>query len=328
MAEGRPKGRKLLVLFAVVFSVLLLRLWQLQVLQGPHYRRLAERNRLRMVRVTAPRGRIFDCKGRLLASSRPSFDLLVIPADVPDPEGLARSLSGILGVDEGEILEKVKGAKWPYRPVRIKKDLSFDELSLVEANLWDLPGVMVDLVPVRTYPNGPVAAHLLGTVGEITEEELRRLASKGYEVGDFVGKGGVELQWEGILRGRKGARIVQVDALGRETGVLKEVEPQGGWDLFLTIDLELQRKAEDLLKGKRGAIVAIDPRDGRILAMASSPSFDPREFSRGVDPERWRELVKDQGRPLTNRAIQGLYAPGSVFKVVVALAGLAQGRQI
>lgn len=325
MVEG-GKGKRFLLLFGVVFSVLFFRLWQLQVLKAPYYQELSERNRLRMVKIAAPRGRIYDSKGRILASNRPSFDLLVVPADVPCPEDLSQSLAEILKVDQEEVLRKIRGARWPYQPVRIKKDLSFDELSLIEANLWDLPGVRISLVPVRTYPNGPVAPHLLGMVGEISEDELRRLAPKGYEVGDFLGKGGLEAQWEELLRGRKGARIVEVNALGREVGVLKESEPQGGWDLYLTIDLELQKKAEELLRDKRGVIVVLDPRDGRVLAMASSPSFDPMAFSRGVDFERWEALTKDPGRPLTNRALQGLYSPGSVFKVVVALAGLKEGK--
>ncbi len=325
MVRNGDRRRGIFWLFLLVFLILLGRLWQLQVLKGEQYRRLSEKNRLRLVKILPPRGRIYDRRGRLLVANRPSFDLLVIPADVRDPQALAEELSGLIDMPEEKILERIRGARGPYEPVRVKKDLSFEELSRVEANLWDLPGVRIALVPVRTYPHGPLASHILGTVGEITLEELKRLRGKGYEVGDFVGKGGVESQWEGLLRGRKGGRQVEVDALGREVRVVKEVRPIAGWDLYLTLDLGLQKEAEKLLEGKWGAIVALDPRNGEVLAMASSPSFDPRDFSRGLDPEKWQELLRDPGHPLTNRAIQGLYAPGSVFKVLVALAALAQG---
>lgn len=311
----------------ITFGALLVRLWQLQVIGEEKFRRLCEQNRIRIVKVAPLRGRILDRRGRVLADNRPAFDLFVIPEDVKDKEEFASALGSLLGIPPEEILRKLQDRKRPpFEPVRIKEDLSWEELSRVKAQQMDLPGVKVSVVPVRIYPYGGLAAHLLGTVGEISREELRRHQGEGYDIGDYIGKTGLEASWEEYLRGTKGGRQVEVDALGRELRVLREVAPIPGWDLHLTIDLDLQRKAEELLRDKAGAIVALDPSTGAVLAMASSPCYDPSAFARGIPPERWEALSSDPLRPLTNRAIQGLYAPGSIFKIVVASAALAMGK--
>ena len=326
MSESFPKGKWLFWAILIVFLILLGRVWQLQIIQGEKYRQLADKNRLRLEKVNPPRGRIFDRKGRLIVGNKPSFDLFVVPADLKGKEGFARELSSLLELSEEEILKRINDARSPFEMVRLKKDLSFEELSRISANLWDFPALRILVTPTRVYPQGPVAPHVIGTVGEITKEEIRRLRDKGYEVGDYIGKSGLELQYEELLRGKKGGRQVEVDALGRRMRILQEIDPQPGWDLYLNIDLDLQLKAQSLLEGKRGAIVVMDPRNGEILAMASSPSFDPREFGRFMDPEKWRALAEDSSHPLTNRAIQGIYAPGSVFKIIVALAALTMGQ--
>ncbi len=329
-ADSTPLRRRGWVFYWVVlltFGVFVLRLWQLQVIKGERFRRLCDNNRIRIVKVTPLRGRILDRKGRVLADNRPAFDLFVIPEDVRDKDRLAAELSLLLSIPKEEILRKLTGqGRRPFEPVRIKEDLSWEELSRVKAHQMELPGVEISVVPVRVYPYGKLAAHLLGMVGEISREELRRLKGRGYDIGDYIGKTGLEASWEGYLRGTKGGRQVEVDALGRELRVLREVDPVPGWDLHLTLDLELQQKAEELLRGKAGAIVALDPSTGAVLAMASSPSYNPSSFARGIPPERWKVLNDDPLHPLTNRALQGLYAPGSVFKIVVASAALAMGR--
>ena len=309
----------------LIFSVLFIRLWQLQILKGKEYKDLSENNRIRLRKVLPLRGRILDRKGRVLATNRPSFSVTVIPEDVLDVRRLSKRLSSLLGMDAKAISQKITAnGRPPFQPVYIKRDISWEELSRVKALLMDMPGVQVVVEPIRTYPYGELAAHLLGYVGEVDRKELA--ANDGYDVGDVVGKTGVEAVWERYLRGSKGGRQVEVDAFGREVRVLGEVLPIPGWDLYLTIDVELQRRAEELLRDKVGAIVALDPSSGEVLALCSSPSYSPSLFARGISRGRWKRLLDHPLHPLTNRAIQGLYAPGSVFKIVTAAAALQEGR--
>jgi len=233
MSENFPKGKWLFAMILIIFLILLGRVWQLQIIEGEKYRQLADKNRLRLEKVNPPRGKIFDRKGRLIVGNKPSFDLFVIPADLKGKEGFARELSSLLGFSEEEILKRIKEARSPFEMVRLKKDLSFEELSRISANLWDFPALRILVTPTRVYPQGPVAPHVIGTVGEITKEEIRRLRDKGYEVGDYIGKSGLELQYEELLRGKKGGRQVEVDALGRRIRVLQEIDPQPGWGPLL-----------------------------------------------------------------------------------------------
>jgi len=319
------KGKKFLWLVLAVFFVLTLRLLQLQVIEAPKYKELSERNRLRFIPVNAPRGRVFDSKGRVMATNRPSFDLVLIPADIRDPERLAKRLSELVDVKQEKVLAKLREVQNPFEQVRVKKDLSFEEVSRILGQAEELEGVDIRVTPLRVYPYGETAAHVLGILGEISPKELRTRSYEGYMPGDVIGKSGIEAQWEPFLKGKKGGKEVEVNARGKEIRLIREIPPQGGCDLYLTLDLDLQRKAEELLDGRSGAIVAMDPRDGRILAMASSPSFDPNVFSKGITPQEWRKLVEHPEHPLTNRTIQGIYHPGSVFKVVVALAAIKEG---
>lgn len=319
------RGKKFFWLVLAVFFALVLRLLQLQVIEAPRYRELSEKNRLRFIPVDAPRGKVFDSKGRVMATNRPSFELVLTRAYIKDLEKLAKRLSELVDVKEEEVLAKLRAVQNPFEQVRVKKDLSFEEVSRLLGQAEELEGVDIRVTPLRVYPYGQTAAHLLGVLGEISREELRARSHEGYMPGDVIGKSGVEAQWELYLKGKKGGREVEVNAQGKEVRLIREIPPQGGSDLYLTLDLDLQRKAEELLEGKSGAIVAMDPRDGRILAMASSPSFEPNLFARGIPPSEWRRLVENPEHPLTNRAIQGVYHPGSVFKVVVALAALKEG---
>jgi penicillin-binding protein 2 len=220
-----------------------------------------------------------------------------------------------------EIEEKIRAQRRgaPFRPVKIKSDIDWNELAILESNRVHLPGLLVDVRPRRAYDYGDLASHLIGYLGEVDENEL----NPPYRMGALIGKYGVEYQWESDLRGVDGGRQIEVDALGREVRPLGVVEPFPGNNLFLTIDLDLQKTAEEAYKDKNGALIAMDPKTGHILAMVSKPSFEP--FARNVSPEEWKALRENPYHPLTNKGIQGQYPAGSVFKIITAIAGLESG---
>jgi penicillin-binding protein 2 len=233
----------------------------------------------------------------------------------------------MLKLSEAEIQEKIKSSKRraPFKPVKIKPDIEWPELALLESNRVHLPGLLVDVRPKRTYSFGTLASHLIGYLGEVDENDLRQSKEAPYRLGALIGKYGVEYQWETDLRGVDGGRQVEVDALGREIRPLRSVESYPGNNLVLTIDLELQTVAEGAFQDKNGALIAMDPRNGRILAMVSKPSFDPDLFARNISAEEWKALMEHPFHPLQNKGIQGQYPPGSVFKIITALAGLETG---
>jgi penicillin-binding protein 2 len=306
-----------------VFLIFFVRLLYLQVIKGQELRSLSENNRIRLIKIPAPRGMIMDRNGRVLVDSRPSFNVVVTPEDVDDVTSLSQKLARLLHLTPDDIAEKiVQPDAPPFQPIAVKKDISWAELSALKARRLDLPGVEIQIVPIRVYPYGTLAAHVLGYVGEINKEELKERTE--YQMGDLVGKYGVELTWEKYLRGSDGGSQVEVDAAGKEVRLLKEVEPVPGRNLFLTIDLELQRYAEELLGKQSGAIIAMDPLTGEILAFSSSPAFPPSIFANGIASKDWERLVADPRHPLQNRGIQGMYPPGSVFKIVTSIAGLEE----
>ncbi|HTO06678.1 MAG TPA: penicillin-binding protein 2 [Myxococcota bacterium] len=317
------------VLVVAVWMLLLTRLFYLQVVQGDVYRISAERNSVRTQRVDAPRGVITDRNGEVLVGSRPSFDVLVVPHETED---VPTTLSRIAGLT-GRELETVRAGygeprgRARFQPQRVAHDLDRDALARVEARLWALGGVLTQVTPVRGYRFGDSAAHLVGWLGEIGPDQLGRKEFQAYRRGDIVGVGGIEKLLDTDLRGRPGGRNLLVDAHGRELQLLSSVEPEPGRNVVLTIDHRLQEAAESALTRmdhKSGAVVALDPRTGEVLALVSHPAFDPNEFAIGIDPERWRELTSDPFRPLMNRALQGQYPPGSTYKVVTAIAGLEE----
>jgi len=311
----------------VTFLLLFLHLWYLQVFKGSEFRRLSETNCIRIREQIADRGMILDRKGRILAHNRPSFEVFLVPEDSKrNPEVLGK-VSTLLHLPLEEMEEKLRREKKrpAYRPIKIKSDIDWDQLCLLESNLIHLPGLQVDVIPRRFYPYGTLASHLIGYLGEIDENELKERRDQKYRIGAFIGKSGVESLWERDLKGVDGGRQVEVDALGREIRQLGRIESIPGHNVILTIDLDLQRVAEEAFEGKNGALVAMDPKTGKILAMVSKPSFDPSIFARGVSPAEWKELLEDPFSPLQNKAIQGQYPPGSVFKIVTAIAGLETG---
>jgi penicillin-binding protein 2 len=325
--ELRRRARLLYLLLAVAFLGLISRLVFLQLVQGERYTFLSENNRIRIKRVPGTRGMIFDRQGQLLVDSRPSFDLIFVPEDSESPEATLRLLARYLRRDEGEILKTFEENKSraAFDELVIGRDIEWSEIVAVEAHQLDLPGVSLRARPRRSYADGPMAAHVLGYLGEINQKQLKILKEQGYVIGDEIGQYGLERRWEELLRGQSGGQQVEVDALGRRVRVLHEVTDVPGYTVHLTLDRQLQETAYEALKGKQGTIVALDVRNGAILVLASTPAFDPNAFARGIKAEEWSGLIKDQLRPLSNRAIQGQYPPGSTFKIIMSIAGLEEG---
>ncbi|MEO8602866.1 MAG: penicillin-binding protein 2 [bacterium] len=327
--EVSPAVRRRLSLcaaFAVVAMLLLgARLWNLQVLRGEQMAALSENNRIRLRRSPATRGRVVDRYGKVLIDSQASFDAVLVPEDARDLANVVETLAQFLHQSSAEtqaILDRAAGRP-AFQEVLVKRHLDFDEVAAIETHQLELPGVSLRVTPSRSYPNGNTLAHVLGYVGEVTPGEIER--DRRYRPGDVIGKVGLEKAWEPDLRGIDGGQQVEVDAFGRELRVLDETEAIPGRTLVLSIDLDLQQVAEHALGDQVGAIVVLDPRNGDVLAMVSEPSFDPNDFTGGIKPDRWRELVKNPRHPLNARATQGLYPPGSTFKIIMATAALEEG---
>jgi len=319
--------RRLTYVVFLAFIVLTLRLWLLQVVHGPEYRTKSENNRIHLRDIPPFRGMIFDRNGHLLVDNRPSYDLYIIPEDVQDSKSLLHLLSNLAGIDPEAVrirLTKAGGGQ-PFRPVLVKRDLTREALALVETHRFNLPGVMVQVKPQRHYLRGSFAAHAIGYLGEISEVQLKSGKYPENRPGDLIGKSGVEARWQEYLNGSRGGEQVEVDAAGRQLRVVSRMSPEPGINLSLTLDKDLQALAEEGLKDKKGAIVALDPETGEVLAMASAPAFDPNVFIGGIDREAWNQMVSGSDYPLQNRVISGQYPPGSIFKIVVGLAGLEEG---
>jgi penicillin-binding protein 2 len=323
----RPRTQLIYLLVILAFVGITSRLIYLQVVQGERFSYLSENNRIRIKRILGTRGMVYDQRGELLVDSRPSFDLLFVPEDAENPEATLRQLARHLGRDESEFLENFKQSKSrsAFDDITLGKHVDWPTVVAVETNQLDLPGVTLRVRPRRNYADGPASAHVLGYLGEIGPRQLKSFKEAGYELGDEIGQYGLEKKWEQYLRGKGGGQQVEVDAVGRRVRVLSEVISGPGYTVHLTLDRRLQQTAYEALQGKEGTIVALDVRNGAILAMASTPAFDPNVFARGIKGEEWRALIKDRLRPLNNRAIQGQYPPGSTFKIVMAIAGLEEG---
>jgi penicillin-binding protein 2 len=322
---------------ALLFS----RLVYLQIFNGDKFRQYSEENRIKKVKIAAPRGMVFDRNRTLLLDNRPAFDLEIIPQYLHESKRGSETiavLASLIKMKEEDIkaqLEKMKGQP-SFIPVKIKEDLSREEVALVEAWKIDMPGVQVQQEIKRTNLYGDVAAHLLGYIGEVSASELPTMNKGGevYKLGDSVGKFGIEQKLEEVLRGEDGEKLVEVDALGRikldrsrgrviAADMEKPATP--GKNLILSIDQDLQMAAVKAFGDKAGAVVAINPKNGEILAMVSRPAFDPTSFSRGIPAALWNSLVNNENRPMRDKTIQDHYPPGSVFKIVTAIAGLEEG---
>jgi penicillin-binding protein 2 len=314
------------IVVIVAFSLIFSRLWYLQILQGEYFKELSENNRVRIQEIAAPRGILFDRNEIPLVDSFPSFDVSLFPQDVPDMESLVPALKRALSMDPDKLEARLNSVREIPRlhPLKIKTDITREELAAIETRRLDLPGVSVDMVIRRNYPYKNLASHLIGYLGEISPDELQKEEFSNHKLGYLVGKYGLEQKFELALMGENGGRQIEVNAMGQKIRVLGQVEPNPGSNLYLTLDLELQKAAEEAMAGKEGAVVVMDPRNGDLLAMVSKPDFDPNLFARGITPENWRSIVENPARPLQNRAIQGQYPPGSVFKIIMAVAGLEE----
>lgn len=311
----------------LVFLLLAARLWYLQVISYDDLLERSVRNRTRVLILNAPRGPVFDRNEVLLVENRPSFEISVMRQDVEDRDLLLERLSTLLG-SEIEELEKrwQKGRHFPiYQPVTLATDVSWDVMERVQEHSIDLPGVLTEVQPVRDYLDHGSAAHLIGYLGEITEEELAAESDYSYRGGDLVGKTALEKSYEPYLRGTKGRRLVEVDVKGKLLRQLQVEPSKPGNKVYLTIDQQLQEAADEVFGDQAGAAVAIDTHNGEILAMVSRPTFNPGMFARGIAGEEWKTLASDSRHPLQNKVIGGLYPPGSTFKMIVALAALREG---
>jgi penicillin-binding protein 2 len=314
-------------IIVAIFLVLAYGLWSLQVMQSGKYSQLAEQNRIRNVPILAPRGKILDRQGRVIVDNYPSFSALLLRDSARDLNADAPAIAKGLHLNPEEVQQRIRRfASMPqYQPIFLKEDITPDELAFVEAHKNELPELETIMAHRRLYPRGGFMAHLIGYVGEVTEDMLNQPQFELYNPGDVVGQSGVEKQYNAILMGTNGSRRAIVNSHGREVSRLDETRAEPGKQLKLTIDLDLQIAAEQAIEGKNGAIVAMDPHNGEILAMVSRPTFDPNDFAVKISRDEWNKLINDPDKPLLNKAIQAQLAPGSTFKIIMATAGWQEG---
>ncbi|MDI6801722.1 MAG: penicillin-binding protein 2 [Thermodesulfovibrionales bacterium] len=311
----------LIIAISIIFCF---RLWQLQILDGDKYKALSEDNRLHIVKTPAPRGIIFDRNNVPLVKNVPFFSVSITPENLTDID--MDSLSSLLGLPKRELEEKLnKNDNSPFVPLKLKQGLSFQEVARIEARHSDFPGLFVETDVGREYPYGKVGAHLVGYLGKITPAQFNNPILRHFPPDALIGQWGVEALYDDHLRGTAGEKIIEVDAMGRELRMLQERQPVRGKDINLSIDINIQKAVEEAFGNKAGALVAIKPDSGEILALESLPSFDPNFFSRGINYEYWKLLTEDKKKPMLNRAVQSQYPPGSTFKIITAIAALEEG---
>ena len=311
----------------IAFLVIVGQLWYLQVLEGGHFLDASDKNRTRVRPIAAPRGILFDRKGVPLVDNRPAFTLSLIPReldrDVERRDAVLGRVAALLHIPFDELVDSVQRVSpESFQPVRIRRGLTLEDVAKVEEWKLELPGVIVEVEPTRAYPTSRFAAHLLGYVREANDEQLK---AGRYRRGDMVGQTGLERLLDEFLRGRDGGEQIEVDVMGRPIRMISQTEPQPGAQVVTTIDRRIQEAAERAMENNAGAVVVMDPRTGDVLAMVSTPAFEIDRFTGTIDRQAWVRVVQDPTHPLLNRAIQSQYAPGSVFKIVVAAAGLQEG---
>ncbi|RJQ21427.1 MAG: penicillin-binding protein 2 [Nitrospiraceae bacterium] len=321
--------KKITIAFYVVlavFGIFILRLWHLQVIKGGEYKKIDERNRLRFVDIPAPRGIIYDRNDNALVRNVLSFDVSVVNEDIPKDNTTLSELGQVVGIDMEDLRLKLsKASSNPYDAVKLRQNVPFEEVARIEARKIDFPGLHVEVTSTRQYLYGPAASHVLGYLGRPSPEQLKSPEYTGVPKQSFVGQFGLEKTYDGTLRGIAGKKIVEVDALGNVIKFVRIQRPSRGQDIKLTIDINVQMEAEKGLEDKTGAVVALKADTGEVLAMASSPSFDPNLFVTGINHDDWKGLRNDPRKPLMNRTIQNQYPPGSTFKIITALAALESG---
>jgi penicillin-binding protein 2 len=312
---------------ALILVILVSGLWRLQVLGAQNYRALAEANRIRKVPILAPRGKLYDRDGRLLVDNYPSVTCFLVPEQARNLQGDVPLIAQGLHMQPDQLQAiLLRYRRQPkYQPIPLQQDITPDEQAFIAAHANELPELETIEEQRRLYPSNGFAAHLIGYVGEVSEDMLDDPRYAFYQPGDVVGRSGVEESYDPILRGQDGSRDVIVDSHGRELGALGIEPAKPGKSIKLTIDLDVQEAAEEALGARQGAIVAIDPRTGEVLAMVSHPTFDPNQFAIRIHRDEWNKLITDPDHPLMNKAIQAQLAPGSTFKIIEAIAGLQEG---
>jgi penicillin-binding protein 2 len=311
----------------IAFSLLMSRLFFLQIIEGQEFRRLSENNCIRLQNIDPPRGLIFDRNNSIMVENRPSFDLCIVLKDSRPLKNTIDKLVECTNISREEIEEKIEKnkSKSPYKAIVLKQDIDRNLLATLEVNKYDLPGISIDVRIRRHYIREKSAAHLIGYLGEISSKELESGLYPEISSGALIGKFGIEKSYEKFLRGQRGGRQVEVNANGQVVRVLNTVDAQPGHNIYLTVDRFLQEKAEDLLGERVGAVVAMDPRNGEVLVLANSPSFNPNEFVKGLSHQQWQEIISDPFRKMENKAIQGEYPPASTYKIITAIAALEEG---
>jgi len=317
----RSKTLKRIIIFG--FFLLVAGLFYTQIIKGTYYYKLSEKNRIRLVPIKGPRGIIQDRNGKIIVENKLSLDVVVVPQELKDKEQAFARLSEILKVPEEELYAKYKKKYLaPFAPITLASNIDKKTAMIIEEEKVWMPGVMVQPQPIRFYVDNGTCAHVIGFLSEISKEELHRLREYGYKMKDLVGKSGIEKTYDFYIRGEDGGKQLEVDNRGKIVRMLGSKEPKVGKDITLTIDLDIQERAEELLRGYKGAVVVMNPNTGEVLALASYPDFDPNDFLNTDSRDKVVELIKSSQRPMLNRAIGGLYPPGSTFKIITATSAL------
>lgn len=338
--KKNKKGRfdALMYLICLIFLILIIRLFYLQIMDGEYYHTKAEGNRLRMVTMTAARGVMYDRNGQIVAGSRPAYTVSMMPTGKEISEEELNRLARMLNMKVEAIKEKIDAHKGGYEPIRLANDITMDRVTMIEEHRHELPGVTIEVEPLRYYPYNTLASQLLGYVGEVSEDELNEIKTDNPESlvgpGTILGRSGLEKMYDDTLRGIDGGKQVEVDASGRPVAEVGRKDTVPGRDIHLTIDLPLQKAAEKAvadqiaslraqgIPAQGAAVVAMDPNTGAILAMVSAPGFDPNWFARGITSAQWNMLNNDPNHPFDNKVISGEYPPGSPFKIITGAAAL------
>ncbi len=317
------KARITLIVVEVVFILLLFCFWKIQILDHGKYWKQSEANRIREIVLSPQRGLIMDRHGEILATNIASFKASIIRENCQDFEESCQNISQLLGIEQAVLKERIDKYKdLPlFQPIVIKDNLELEEVSRIEAHKMEFPELIIQSEPKRSYPYKSLAAHVIGYLQEISREEMEDLYKERRQ-GDLVGKTGIEREYEIRLAGKEGHILEVVDSVGRRIDEISKVNPVPGQDITLTLDFKLQKRAEELLKDREGAVMVLRPDTGEILALASFPTFDPNKFINRFTPGEWLTLLQSPEFPLENRAIRGLYAPGSIFKLTLALGAL------
>ena len=316
-------------LIALLFAMLAVGFWIFQIAQHDKFKEMAEENHLRRLPLPAPRGVLMDRYGKILVENQNTFNIALVREQTKNLDQTLAVLAGATGADETQLREIVNRRRRDpsYRPIVLIENASREQFIAVRARKWELPGIITQEVPSRLYPTSEMAAHLFGYVSEVTEAQLQRADYTHIESGAIVGQAGVEQAYNRLLMGSEGNKAVIVNSLGREIEELGKQDPVEGQGLQLTIDADVQRAAEEGFRhfGYNGAAVILDPRNGEVLSLVSLPSYDPNSFATGIDRVTWSSLLSDKLKPLQNRALQGVYSPGSTFKIAIATAALEEG---